>query len=81
MSVSSYFAGGFAVTSEKTASGGAKNGGAGFLARVLAAIATAREAQANREANRYLARQPDRLLRDIGLDEREIADLRRQYDL
>ena len=48
----------------------------GLLARVFGAIAQAREIQAQREVNRYLARQPDRLLRDIGLDETAIAELR-----
>ena len=51
--------------------------GRGFGARIMAAIVTAREVQAQREINRYLARQPDRLLVDIGLDEAAIAELRR----
>lgn len=79
MRTSSYFEGGIADTSE-TSSAAVKSS-KGVVARVFAAILTAREAQAKREANRYLARQPDRLLRDIGLDDCEIANLRRQYDL
>ena len=54
----------------------ARDTGNGIVARVFAAITKAREVQAQREVNRYLARQPDRLLRDIGLDEAAIADLR-----
>ena len=52
--------------------------GPGFWARALLAITKARELQAKRETNRFLARQPDRFLRDIGLDDTEIAELRRQ---
>ena len=52
----------------------------GFFARMFASIVRAREVQARHEANRYLARQPDRLLYDIGFDATEIADLRRRYD-
>lgn len=55
----------------------AKPAGPGFWSRALAAIVTAREAQAKREANRFLARQSDRFLRDIGLSESEIQELRR----
>ena len=51
--------------------------GRGFGGRFLAAVARARAVQAQREVNRYLARQPDRLLYDIGLDEAAIAELRR----
>ena len=50
--------------------------GNGLLSRLFNAIAKAREIQAQREVNRYLARQPDRLLRDIGLDETAISELR-----
>ena len=53
--------------------------GAGMVGRILGAIRKAREAQAQREVNRYLARQPDRLLRDIGLDSGDIAELRARY--
>ena len=52
--------------------------GAGIWARAIAGITKAREIQAKRETNRFLARQPDRFLRDIGLDETEILDLRRR---
>ena len=55
--------------------------GSGFWARVIIGITTAREMQAKRETNRFLARQTDRFLRDIGLDEVEIAELRRQDTL
>ena len=54
----------------------ARDIGNGPFARVFAALIKAREIQAQREVNRYLARQPDRLLRDIGLDETAIAELR-----
>lgn len=50
--------------------------GNGIFARILSAIVKAREVQAQRQVNRYLARQPDRLLRDIGFDETTIAELR-----
>ena len=49
---------------------------AGIWGRVMSAIVKARELQAQREINRYLARQPDRLLADIGLDATAIAELR-----
>ena len=52
--------------------------GSGFWARMMGAIMLAREAQAKREINRYLARQPDRMLYDIGLTDSEIAELRDQ---
>ena len=51
----------------------------GLFARFMASVVKAREAQAEREVNRYLARQPDRLLLDIGLDHRAIAELRYQH--
>lgn len=48
----------------------------GLIGRLFDAIAKARAAQARREVNRYLARQPDRLLHDMGLDDQAIAELR-----
>ena len=78
MSTTSYFAGEI-TDSTRTGSKATKAGG-GVFTRVMAAIVAAREMQAKREAYRYLARQPDRLLRDIGLDQTEIASLRRQFD-
>ena len=50
----------------------------GVWTRLFRAIAHARELQAKREVARYLAARPDRYLRDIGMSEVEIADLRRQ---
>ena len=76
MSTSSLFAGdlaGLAAVAERSEA----PTGRGVGARILAAIANARVVQAQREVNRYLARQPDRLLHDIGLDESAIAELRR----
>ena len=82
MSTTSYFSGTFAQTTPSASPvNPAKAGGGGLFARIMASIVNARVAQAQREANRYLARQPDRLLRDIGLNETEIADLKRQYEL
>ena len=63
------------VTS-RAAAAPAKTGG--FWARFIAAFAKAREAQAKREVARYLAQRPDHYLRDIGMTEVEIAELRRQ---
>ena len=57
----------------------AANGG--FWARVAASIMKAREAQALRETNRYLARQSDRFLADIGYNETDIATLRRNHSM
>lgn len=51
--------------------------GGAFWARAFSSIIAAREAQAKREANRFLARQSDRFLQDIGMSESEILDLRR----
>ena len=51
----------------------------GFWARLVAGIVLAREAQARREVARYLSQRPDRYLRDIGLSDTEIADLRCQH--
>jgi hypothetical protein len=50
--------------------------GNGIFARFLAVLAKGRERQAEREVARYLARQPDRLLKDIGFDAAAIAELR-----
>ncbi len=58
------------------ADGRTRQTGGGFWARAMAAIAAAREVQAKREANRFLARQSDRFLRDIGMSEGEIFKLR-----
>ena len=68
----------FADTVARTGSGAVPTPavGHGIVARILGTIVKAREAQAQREVNRYLARQPDRLLRDMGLDDTEIAILR-----
>lgn len=80
MSTSSLFAGDLAgpvAVSERSDAPVQALGSRGFGARILAAIVKAREIQAQREVNRYLARQPDRLLHDIGLDEAAIAELRR----
>ena len=51
----------------------------GFFGRVFNAIVHAREMQAQREVDRYLARQPDRMLKDIGLADGDIAELRTKY--
>ena len=83
MSNTSYFHGNEVIGSDFKTSATAKRptaAGQGLFARLLAGIVRAREAQARNEANRYLARQPDRLLLDIGLDATEIADLRRRYE-
>ncbi len=82
MSNSSYFANDIDDLALPTAPAKAGNPqvGRGVLARIFNRVVQAREAHARREANRYLARQPDRLLRDIGLDETEIAKLRRRYE-
>jgi uncharacterized protein YjiS (DUF1127 family) len=53
----------------------------GFFGRLVAALADARQRQADREVENYLSRQPDRMLRDIGLSEIEIEDLRRKHQL
>jgi len=53
----------------------------GLLARALHAIAQAREIQAQREVNRYLARQSDRMLKDIGFDDAGIAELRTKHSI
>ena len=53
--------------------------GSGFMGRVLNAIVHAREVQAQREVDRYLSRQPDRMLKDIGLGDGEIAELRARH--
>lgn len=68
----------FGVTADTTLAGGhAKPVGGGFWAKAFKAIVAAREAQARREANRFLARQSDRFLHDIGLTESDILELRR----
>ena len=51
----------------------------GLWARILSSLAAAREAQAEREVSRYLSMRPDHVLRDIGMTEEEIADLRRRH--
>lgn len=72
----SYFNGSLpSITSTKPMT---RPAGPGFWARVTAGIVKSREIQAKRETNRYLARQSDRFLLDIGLDQAEIANLRRQ---
>lgn len=52
-----------------------------FWGRILGAFKIAREIQATREVNRYLARQPDRLLRDIGLNDHDISELRHRHSM
>ena len=76
MSTSSLFAGVLAGRVDVSKRDAAP-AGRGLVGRIMAAIVKAREIQAQREVNRYLARQPDRLLYDIGLDDATIAELRR----
>jgi uncharacterized protein YjiS (DUF1127 family) len=52
----------------------------GIFARMFAALSKARQMQADREVEIYLARQPDRMLSDIGMSESEIQDLRKKFD-
>ena len=54
---------------------------AGVWSRIISCIMAAREAQAKREVARYLSQRPDRYLRDIGLTETEITELRHQQRL
>ena len=75
MSITTMFSG---ALPHKTAVTKPRTTGAGVWARAIAGITKAREVQAKRETNRFLARQPDRFLRDIGLNETEILDLRRR---
>lgn len=51
--------------------------GGGFWVKLYKAFIAAREEQGMREANRFLARQSDRFLQDIGMSEKEIVKLRR----
>jgi uncharacterized protein YjiS (DUF1127 family) len=52
---------------------------AGVFARLFAALTKARQIQAEREVAQYLARQPDRMLVDIGMTTAEIEDLRAKF--
>jgi uncharacterized protein YjiS (DUF1127 family) len=51
----------------------------GIFGRFFAALSKARQLQADREVEVYLARQPDRMLRDIGMSEAEIQDMRQRH--
>jgi len=74
MSATSVLAGGLSSSAAVTSSQGGN-----FFTRVLNAIMSARELQAQREVDRYLARQPDRMLKDIGFDDAGIAELRMKH--
>ncbi len=51
----------------------------GILSRFAAALSRSRQMQAEREVQRYLARQSDPVLHDIGLTDAEIAELRAKH--
>jgi uncharacterized protein YjiS (DUF1127 family) len=52
---------------------------AGVFGRFFAALTKARHVQAEREVSRYLSRQSDRMLADIGMTPAEIDDLRAKF--
>jgi hypothetical protein len=52
----------------------------GVFGRFFTALSKARQLQADREVEIYLVRQPDRMLRDIGMSDAEIQDLRERQD-
>ncbi len=52
----------------------------GFFGRALSAIVKARQLQADREVENYLARQSDRMLRDIGMTDLDIEALRQKHN-
>jgi uncharacterized protein YjiS (DUF1127 family) len=74
MSKLSFFAAREIAQTESTASPKA-----GVFGRFFAAMTKAREVQAEREVARYLARQTDRMLLDIGMTPTEIEDLRAKF--
>ncbi len=51
----------------------------GFFGRLIRAMGEARQRQADREVEMYLARQPSRMLEDIGLSQTEIDALRSKH--
>jgi hypothetical protein len=51
----------------------------GVIGRFFAALSRARQLQADREVETYLARQSDRMLGDIGMTDAEIKDLRQRH--
>jgi uncharacterized protein YjiS (DUF1127 family) len=53
---------------------------AGIFGRFFAALSKARQLQADREVEIYLARQPDRVLHDIGMSDADIQELRQRHD-
>jgi hypothetical protein len=51
----------------------------GIFSRMFAALIKARQLQADREVEIYMSRQSDRTLRDIGMTDGDIHDLRQKY--
>jgi uncharacterized protein YjiS (DUF1127 family) len=51
----------------------------GVVGRFFAALSCARQLQADREVEIYLARQSDRMLHDIGMTDADIQDLRQRH--
>jgi uncharacterized protein YjiS (DUF1127 family) len=53
---------------------------AGIFGRFFAALSKARQLQADREVEVYLARQSDRTLHDIGMTDADILALRQRHE-